>query len=326
MRLNNNSMETFVRSLRRKQIMKIHIPVCVALAIAFISTTAYGQYVQQPRRAVAPQQNWTVPVVRAASMQEPALQVQSNAAPATTGAYMPAVADGCGCGTDCGNQPGRGGRLGSRLQGLGGQANDGCGPKRYLSIFGGASTFNDIYFNNVDRDIAGAVLADNSILLEENNGWTIGGGIGQRLTRRIRGEIEWSYRNASLEQASGPIIANALDGQLNAYRSTSNLFFDFNPDGRFNLYCGGGVGVGFVDIDATDPAVPLSTRLKSSSFVYQGVAGMSAKIRPQVELFADYRFTGTSQLEIDTITPLGTSDIDVDISSNDIFFGLRFWR
>ncbi len=280
--------------------MKIQIPVFVALAMLLVSTSAYGQYAQQAPRSQqigAPQQNWTVPIIQASSAQEPALSVQSNAAPAMQGS--------CGCEVaSCSN--------------------------RYFTIFGGASTFNDIGFDIYSVDPAGSP-SDFSAIVEENNGWTIGGGIGRRLAPRVRGELEWSYRNASLDSAS--IVQNGnvqgpadLDGQLNVYRQTTNLFFDVNPNGRFNAYFGGGVGVGFVDLDATEPTTPIEARLKTSSFVYQGVVGVSAKVSSRAELFADYRYTGTDHLEISAASPAGTTDLDVDITSNDIFVGIRIWR
>ena len=161
-----------------------------------------------------------------------------------------------------------------------------CGPERYITIFGGAATFNDIGFNVDMVDAAGAPT-NFSTILDQNDGWTIGGGIGRRFRQRLRGEIEWSYRNATLDTASivvnnNPLAAADLDGQLNVYRSTSNLLFDVNPAGRFNAYFGGGVGVGFVDIDAQEPTTPIAARLQSSSFVYPGIVGVSARINPRV--------------------------------------------
>lgn len=274
----------------------------------------------------------------ASSMQEPALQVQSNAAPAMQGTYNNVVGancgsacgSACGCADSCGGQCG--GRTGLRDRLLGGRGND-CNqwcPERYVTIFGGAATFNDIGFNVNTVDPAGAPSSFSTIL-NQNDGWTIGGGIGQRIRRRLRGEIEWSYRNATLNTAEIVVNnvpqANAnLDGEINVYRSTSNLFFDFNPGGRFNAYFGGGVGVGFVDIDAQEPTTPVEARLQTSSFVYQGIVGMSARVKPCVEVFVDYRYSGTDRLELDANSPAGTLDMDVDITSNDIFVGLRIMR
>lgn len=268
--------------------------------MAFVSTTAYGQYgqrPQQPQPLQQAQQNWAVPIVQASARQEPALAVQSNAAPVAQGAY------------DC--------------------AVENC-LDRYITIFGGSATFNDLGFNVDDIDAQG-VVSTSSTIVEPNNGWTVGGGIGKRFRRRVRGELEWSYRNASLNEAStvlnGVVQTNdALDGQLNVYRQTSNLLFDLNPEGRFNAYFGGGVGVGFLDLDAADPATPVSARLTTSSFVYQGIAGFSTKINCRTEVFVDYRYSGTDKLELDTTTPAGSSTFTVDLTSNDIFFGVRLWR
>jgi opacity protein-like surface antigen len=243
------------------------------------------------------------------------LTVQSNATPAPQGAYNSVVGD---CGAQCG-------------------ANQCCND-RYLTIFGGAASFNDIGFD-LALTAPGGAQTGLSAIVEQNDGWTVGGAIGKRLSRRVRGEVEWSYRNASLNSASvvlnGVPLANAaLDGQLNAYRSTSNLLFDMNPGGRINMYFGGGVGVGVIDLDATEPTAPNATnpptpitaRLETSTFVYQGIVGISARIKPCAELFVDYRYTGTDHIEINTTSPIGTTNLDVDITSNDIYIGIRFWR
>lgn len=288
--------------------MKIHIPACIALAIALMSTTVSGQ-VYQNQRVAAPQQQWQVPVVQASTRQEPALAVQSNAtpAPAMNGAYNNVVGGDC-CPQQC----------------------DPCQPERYLMIFGGAATFNDIGFNITATDPAGATT-DLSAILEQNNGWTIGGGIGRRFRKRLRGELEWSYRNASLNSATlalngQPQANGTLDGQINVYRSMSNVLFDLNPCGRINAYFGGGLGLGFVDVDAQEPATPLSARLQGSSFMYQGIIGVSAKVNQRVDMFLDYRYSGSDKLELDAASPIGSLATSVDITSNDIFLGFRFKR
>ena len=304
--------------------MKVHIPVCVAIAVALISSAAYGQ---QPQRQVYAQQNWRAPVVQAKTMQEPALQVQSNAAPAPVaqGAYNSVVSGGCdGCGTnDCG------GRCGGRLRNRG--TYDPCNPIKYVSLFGGAATLNDIGFDQTFSDPTGAVTGSESTILNQNNGWTIGAAVGRSLGRRLRGEFEVSYRNASINTAEYVLNGASqsitdLDGQVNGYRSMTNVLFDFNPCGRFNVYAGGGMGVSFVDLDSTDPAIPSTARIKTSTWAYQAIIGMSAKIKPRTELFLDYRYSGSDHIEIDTTSPAGASNFNLDITSNDIFVGLRMRR
>ena len=142
--------------------------------------------------------------------------------------------------------------------------------------------------------------------------------IGRRIRRRVRAEYELSYRNATFDEAG--LLLNGvdqgstnLDGQLNIYRSMGNLLFDLNPGGRFNAYFGGGLGVGFVDLDATEPTTPITARLQGSSWMYQGIFGISGKINQRAELFVDYRYFGTDSIEFDAGTPAGGLSTNVDI-------------
>ena len=43
-------------------------------------------------------------------------------------------------------------------------------------------------------------------------------------------------------------------------------------------------------------------------------------------MFVDYRYSGTDKLELDAASPAGTLDMNVDITSNDIFVGFRIKR
>ena len=216
-----------------------------------------------------------------------------------------------------------------RGQGMGNYVNP-CCARNYVSLFFGALSYTDINYE-LSVTPAGGPTDLVEARLDQNPGWTIGGAIGRRFRQRLRGEIEFSYRNSTFEEASlslngVPQGLTDLDGKMNMYRSLSNLYFDFNPGGRFNAYIGGGVGAGFVDIDAFETVTPIAATLESSAFMYQGIVGVSGRLRQNAEVFIDYRYTGTGEIEFSAATPIGGLSSQVDISSNDYIFGIRLYR
>jgi hypothetical protein len=120
--------------------------------------------------------------------------------------------------------------------GCGGNFSD-CGSSgRYLSMFGGwtkvrdAST--DIAFTDQNFQTQ---VAEQELLAD--NGWCIGGSVGRRLGQRFRTDMEFAYRNNSMESVSfsspgnAPFVAD-LEGKLNLYSGITNLFFDFRNLGK----------------------------------------------------------------------------------------------
>ncbi len=323
--------------------MKIHVSYCVALAVTLIATAANGQQQryqmqnQQQQRYQTPHQQHQAPVfsqqvsvVKSNPMQseQPALQVQQPAENASSCGCDSGCTTNCGS-TNCRNRIfGNRGQRGGGLQSMG--AYDPCCPTKYVSVFGGAAIYEDIGFGLSLTPTAGPTDTLDAII-DQNEGWTIGGAIGRSIGRRFRGEVEFSYRNATFNQADlafNGVSAGStpLDGQLNQYRSMSNIYFDFNPNGRFNAYVGGGVGVAFIDLDAAEATTPIAARLESSSWVYQGIVGCSARVSQRADLFMDYRYFGTDHLEFTGASPIGAASANVDVTSNDIFIGIRMKR
>lgn len=179
-----------------------------------------------------------------------------------------------------------------------------------------------------DPQQQGAVI---SAPLDLNDGFVIGGAVGRTFGRRFRGEFEFAYRNARLQSAGISINGQpqgelGIDGTLNQYSAMPNLLVDLNPGGRINVYGGVGAGVVFNDLDAREETTPVGIRLRASSFAYQGIVGVSTRLRCRLEPFAEYRYFGTDKLRIDAVAPIGSANADVDITSNNVVFGVRLFR
>lgn len=278
----------------------------------------------QPQATAQPQ----IVQPQAANM-APMAGVGCDAACGPGGACDSACCGMAGCGGRCGGRLGLGGRLGGRGGNQFG-GYDPCCPTRYFSVFGGASIFEDIDLN-LDVAVPGGPADSLDAILEHNDGWAIGGAVGRTFGRRLRGEFEFAYRNAALDTAAiavqgQPPLAIGLDGQTNIYSFMPNLLFDLNPGGRLNLYGGVGAGVAFIDLDANETTTPVDVRLQTSSFAYQGIAGISTCLTQRTDLFFEYRYFGTDKLEIDAAAPIGSASADVDITANNLFLGFRIKR
>lgn len=306
--------------------MKIRsILILAVIAIASPAATN-GQFIAQPMGQMAPgysAQPWANPTVGPYNQ----LGMTQNTAYANAPVYNPnmggAVDAGngsCNCGSSQCGGCGIGGHCG---------AYDPCCPTKYFSIYGGASSFQDIDYA-IDLNSGGGALTLDA-LLETETGWNAGAAVGRSFGRRFRGEFGFTYRTAAVE--NGELLINnqsigtiELDGDLNMYAFMPCLLFDFCPKSRFNPYIGVGTGYVFQELEVTEPTIPITVELEDSSFAYQGIVGISSCLNPRTEMFVEYRFFETAEFSLDVGTPIGSASFTTDTTSHDIMFGLRIKR
>ena len=70
----------------------------------------------------------------------------------------------------------------------------------------------------------------------------------------------------------------------------------------------------------------LGLNIEASSFAYQGIAGISTRVGRSAELFFEYRYFATDELDIGLATPIGAASAEVDITSNNYVGGIRMFR
>lgn len=316
--------------------MKTRISLFFALAAMICVPSAFGQYVQQPNRPVAPvvsPQNWAAsPAAR--NIQQPVTQnttwnnQDQNAATASVGCDSYCGPRGCdsGCGTGCDSGCDAGCGIGGGLGGRCGEYNP-CCPTRYFSVFGGGVYYNDLNIDLTLTDPFGDLPAEIQTGLSMNDGWGFGGAVGRSIGRKCRGEFEFCYRNANVNGVAvngDPILG--LDGYLNQYSFMPNLLFDLNPNGRINLYAGVGAGVVFNDLQFGVPQA-VEGRIRDSQFCYQGILGISTCLSQRCDLFVEYRYFGTDQVQLDAVVDgLGELGARSDVTSNNVFVGMRVKR
>ncbi|MEM6413436.1 MAG: P44/Msp2 family outer membrane protein [Pseudomonadota bacterium] len=197
---------------------------------------------------------------------------------------------------------------------------------------------------------AGTVLQDGSAVgwdTDFNTGFAISGAVG-KYYGPFRGEFEVAYQNAGVDThtgvSAGPTDLSGFDaavlisdrqqqlgvtvadlvadgqGDLETIFLMANAIYDFDLGSPIKPYIGGGVGVGFVNVDY----VPSATTViddRSTQFAYQAMAGVSYAVAPAAEVFVGYRYRATTDVSVEA--NLFTADFDIENSASMAEAGIR---
>lgn len=179
----------------------------------------------------------------------------------------------------------------------------------------------------------GAVHFENE---ELKKGLVVGGGVGYKFSRYLRGDITVDYRpevdfhgntRCPTTCAGGGNLTNE-SSTLSATTAFVSGYVDLGHYHGFSPYVGGGVGVAVLDLDdavgfnsAGNP-----TRLPGSSdtnFAWHASAGFSYAFSESVHLDTSWRYVdfGSVETEVDTIN--NTVEFE-DIHAHEVRVGLRY--
>jgi opacity protein-like surface antigen len=256
----------------------------------------------------------------------PAQEAQPPVENAAVGNSYVDQGSGQNCVQSCGNSLGCG---------------DGCGGNSaYIQVFGGWVESQNL---NIDPDPTQqqqfSQFPDYDISL--NSGWMIGAARGQRLNACWRAEVESAYRDATVGELLGgggaaPVVITDLDGRLSLRSGMFNVLRDLAPRGRrsdLKPYIGGGAGFAFIDLESSfvgGGAGGTGTfDADGSAFAFQGILGVSRRVRPCLDVFAEYRLFGTDDFSVTYEGNAGNGqtrvDFDTSFLSHNFLFGLRLW-
>ncbi len=208
-----------------------------------------------------------------------------------------------------------------------------------------------VFSNYVAESVDTTIDREQGLILDD--GYGLGGAIGYRVHRQFRLETEFSYREndavawfvedttttttrrfTNPNFAGGTIIdqtvttsrvEGAASGEIKSYSGMFNGIYDFSPP-RIrccNLYLGGGLGLSNVQGDVLTDTI--AYQIDSTAFAYQLITGVNVPLSHNLEMFADYRFLGSSQLSIDDATnnvSLGQFD---QTGTHNVFVGFRIY-
>ncbi|MCB1134860.1 MAG: porin family protein [Chlamydiia bacterium] len=150
-------------------------------------------------------------------------------------------------------------------------------------------------------------------------GWGIGAAVGHQW-QAWAAEFEVSYRSNDTDKHTDSGGVSTAHGDLSAWAFMVNGYYRFyNECWDFTPYVGIGIGAARLSLDNTAPndAVIDDT---DTVFAYQGIAGVSYCVCDCWELFAEYRYLGTSDPEYRT----SADRIDSEYGSHMVDVGIRF--
>jgi opacity protein-like surface antigen len=169
----------------------------------------------------------------------------------------------------------------------------------YATIYGQYSQIGSSSFTE-----SGAQGLGSGLRADFNSGFGLGGDIGYRYGNGWAAEVEWNYRNHSLDtlrQGGGNL---ARDGDFASNTIFINGLRRFSTDGAWTPYLGAGIGwVEEIDIDITPRGGGTERGYSDGNeFAFQFIAGVEYEFTPQWSLTADTRYMRVGSVRLDNET------------------------
>lgn len=183
---------------------------------------------------------------------------------------------------------------------------------------------------------------------EFDNGTAFSGEFGARYGNGFRAGVEIVYSQADVDTHTGVTLgggsidgvdAAAIAGSPTALGATVaavvadgrgeitntgiffNGYYDFNQAGAFQPYLG--AGIGYSDVDVTyEPSGITVIDDSEGKFGYQLKAGATYKLQNQWEVFGEYAYRATEDIELDNQLFPGT--LDIENTQNVFSIGVRY--
>jgi len=189
----------------------------------------------------------------------------------------------------------------------------------YVGLGAGWDGQNDVTVNQLTPPPATGTLTP-------DNGLIIAGTLGYKLpTIPIRLEFESGYTWHKISTFDTGGASFAAGGHSNIASELFNATYDFPIGPGWNLYGGGGLGMGHVWFAPFDAATGDQIALTDKwGFMWQGIAGLSFQLAPDAEVFVDYRYRSVDANQT-TNTPVFGPVESHRITENVVMAGVRFY-
>ncbi len=188
----------------------------------------------------------------------------------------------------------------------------------YVSLEGGANWIDDNEFDFGSSPPVPAIISDFGNAAEYDTGWvalaSVGYGFGH-----WRAELEGGYRVNDMDQfSSAAALSLYASGEVSEATIMANVLYDFRLAKRLMLSLGAGAGGDFA-------MVKVNGVLDDDewNFAYQGIAGLSYAVSPNIDLMVNYRYL---RAQGPTVFSSGDTVIEEfeDFSKHTVTAGLRY--
>lgn len=183
---------------------------------------------------------------------------------------------------------------------------------------------------------------------EFESGLALAGEIGMRYGNGFRAGVELAYTSADVDTHTGVTLgggsidgvdAAAIAGSPTALGATVaqvvadgqgeitntavffNGYYDFNRESAFQPYVGAGLGFSSVSVDYSPSAISVIDD-SETKFAYQLKAGATYALENNWEVFGEYAYRATEDIELDNQLFPGT--LEIENQSNTFSVGARY--
>ncbi len=149
-------------------------------------------------------------------------------------------------------------------------------------------------------------LSSNLLEVDPNGGpqgaMAVGWASGPTWLGRRRVEAELGFRGNKIDNVTLNGVVTNTEAHMHVTSAMVNVLWDFKqPDRAWYPYIGGGAGVAVMSLHPGGSAFE-DTEAKDAVFAYQFIGGISWRLRSYLELFAEARYFGTGDAEIEGAT------------------------
>jgi len=184
----------------------------------------------------------------------------------------------------------------------------------YATVSAGASFVQDVtptIERGGDGNIATTTSFKTGYRATAAAGWGWGNG--------FRTEAEIGY---SASDVSGGDLSD--NGRFSQKTLMANFLYDFDTGTPWTPHLGVGAGVGFDRVGGVVvPAGIQTINTSSTSFSYQGIAGLEYALSPQLRLGLDYRYIGSSAIDVASGIYVNPHAASYDVNSHNVLLTLR---
>ena len=162
---------------------------------------------------------------------------------------------------------------------------------------------------------AGVEISITEADVDTHTGVTLGGGdIGELDAASIAGSPD------ALGVSVADVVADGR-GDISTTAVFANVYYDFNRAGSVQPYVGGGLGFADVDVKYSPSGIGVIDD-GETKFAYQVKAGLTWQVAEQWEVFGEYAYRATEDIEVNNDLFPGT--LDIENQQNLLSVGVRY--